>query len=170
MRKCAESKKASRNKLKVTTPKDREIKIERTFDGPLELVWRALADPELLSQWWGRGNRLDVRMEFKVGGHWRFVEHGPDGEQGFEGRYREIVPRRKIVETFEWDGMPGYVSIQSTVLKKISKNKTKIVSNALFFTNEERDGMLQSGMEHGLDQSYKVLDRLLQCMKDESSP
>ncbi len=70
---------------KVTTPTDRTIHIERIFQAPRERVWRAMTDPKLVAQWWGRGNKLVVeRMELQRGGHWRFVEHSPDGVHGFE--------------------------------------------------------------------------------------
>ena len=65
---------------RVTTPAEREIRVERVFDAPREPVWRACTDPELVAQWWGRGNKLDIeRMEVERGGHWRYVEHGPEG-------------------------------------------------------------------------------------------
>src|SRR6478736_9646390 len=93
----------------ITTPSDREVHIERVFDAPRELVWRAFTEPELVAQWWGRGNKLVIeRLEVERGGHWRFVEHSPDGQHGFEGRYREVTPPERVVQTFEWDGMPGY--------------------------------------------------------------
>jgi uncharacterized protein YndB with AHSA1/START domain len=73
-------------KATVTTPSDREIRIERVFDAPRDRVWQAFTDPKLVAQWWGRGNKLVIeRMEVEKGGHWRFVEHGPDGVHGFEG-------------------------------------------------------------------------------------
>jgi uncharacterized protein YndB with AHSA1/START domain len=94
----------------LSTPSDREIRVVREFDAPRGRVWRAYTDPRLVAQWWGRGNRLVIeRMEVERGGHWRFVEHGPDGVHGFEGRYREVTPEERIVQTFEWDGMPGFV-------------------------------------------------------------
>jgi uncharacterized protein YndB with AHSA1/START domain len=146
----------------VTTPTDREIRIERTFNAPRERVWRAMTDPELVAQWWGRGNKLVVeRMEVNKGGHWRFVEHGPDGVHGFEGRYREVTPPERLVYTFEWDGMPAYVVIETVVLEDVGDGRTRVVNTSLFHTTEERDGMLSSGMEQGLDQSYAALDRLL---------
>lgn len=93
---------------KVTTPTDREIHIERIFDAPRDRVWRAFTEPELLAQWWGRGNKLVIeRFVLAAGGHWRFVEHSPDGAHGFEGRFREVTPKERIAWTFEWDGMPG---------------------------------------------------------------
>lgn len=146
----------------VTTPSEREIRIERIFDAPRERVWRAMTDPALVSQWWGRGNRLVIeRMEVERGGHWRFVEHSPEGVQGFEGRYREVSPPTRIVQTFEWDGMPGHVVVETMVLEELGDGRTRIVTTSLFHTPEERDGMLSSGMEKGLNQSYEALDRLL---------
>ena len=147
---------------KVTTPTDREIHIERIFDAPRERVWQAFTDPKLVAQWWGRGNKLVIeRMELERGGHWRFVEHGPDGINGFEGRYREVTPQERIVQTFEWDGMPAYVIIETMVLDDLGDGRTKVLNTSLFHTTEERDGMLQAGMEQGLNESYAALDKLL---------
>ena len=149
-------------KATVTTPTDREIRIERIFNAPRERVWRAMTDPELVAQWWGRGNKLVIeRLEVRRGGHWRFVEHAPSGVHGFEGRYREVVPPERIVQTFEWDGMPGYVAIETTTLEDLGDGRTRVVNISLFHTTEERDGMLSSGMEQGLNLSYAALDTLL---------
>ena len=156
----------SANKAIVTTPTDREIRIERTFDAPRDRVWRAFTDPKLLAQWWGRGNKLVIeKFELERGGHWRFVEHGPEGKHGFEGRFREITPPSRVVQTFEWDGMPGYVIIETVELEDLGDGRTRIVNVSLFHTTEERDGMLQSGMEKGLNQSYEALDRLLATLE-----
>jgi uncharacterized protein YndB with AHSA1/START domain len=145
----------------LTTPTDREIRTERVFDAPREVVWRALTEPELVAQWWGRGNELVIeRMEVERGGHWRFVEHA-DGEHGFEGRYREVTPPERLVWTFEWDGMPGHVAVDTTELEDLGDGRTKIITTSLFHTTEERDGMLSAGVQKGLDQSYAALDRLL---------
>jgi uncharacterized protein YndB with AHSA1/START domain len=146
----------------VTTPSDREIRIERVFNASRERVWRAFTDPSLVAQWWGRGNKLVVeRMEVERGGHWRFVEHGPDGVHGFEGRYREVTPPDRIVQTFEWDGMPGYVAVETATFEDLGDGRTKVVTTSLFHTTEERDGMVGSGMEQGLNESYAALDRVL---------
>jgi uncharacterized protein YndB with AHSA1/START domain len=146
----------------VTTPTDREIRVERVFNAARERVWRAFTDPEQLAQWWGRGNKLVIeRMELERGGHWRFVEHSPDGVHGFEGRFREVTPPERLAQTFEWDGMPGYVAITTVAFEDLGDGRTKVVSTSLFHTTEERDGMLSSGMEHGLNQSYAALDGLL---------
>ncbi len=153
---------ASAPRTKVTTPADREIHIERVFNAPRERVWKAMTDPELVAQWWGRGNKLVVeKMEVERGGHWRYVEHSAEGVHGFEGRYREVTPPERIVSTFEWDGMPGHVIVNTVQLMDMGDGTTKVIGDSLFHTTEERDGMLNSGMEGGLSQSYEALDRLL---------
>jgi|SRR4051812_39393691 len=149
----------------LTTPSDREFRMERTFNAPREKVWKALTEPELLKQWWGRGNPLTIeRFEFVRGGHWRFVEHSDHGDHGFEGRYREIVPVERMVLTFEWDGMPGYVVVNTLTLEELPGARTKLVGTSLFHTTAERDGMMNSGMEGGANQSYDALDRVLAAL------
>ena len=156
---------APTGRASVTTPTDREIRLERVFNAPRERVWRAFTDPEQLSQWWGRGNKLVIeRMELERGGHWRFVEHAPDGVHGFEGRFREVTPPERLVQTFEWDGMPGYPAVSTAVFEDLGDGRTKLISTMQFYTPEERDGILQSGMEVGMNESYATLDALLARM------
>lgn len=146
----------------VTKPSDREIRVERIFDAPRDLVWKASTDPRLVGKWWGRGNRLDVeQLDVKPGGRWRFVEHAPDGTTGFEGRFREVAPPKRLVQTFEWDGMPGHVLVNTVEFQDLGDGRTKVVSTSLFHSTAERDGMLKSGMEQGMNESYAALDRLL---------
>ncbi|HVZ71159.1 MAG TPA: SRPBCC family protein [Polyangia bacterium] len=150
------------NRAVVTTPSEREIRIERTFDAPRERVWRAMTEEALLKQWWGRGHALDVeRFELRVGGHWRFVEHEGGRSHGFEGRFREITPPSRLSMTFEWDGAPGHTMVQTQTLEALDGGRTKIVTLSLFFTQEDRDGMLSSGMEGGMNESLAALDTVL---------
>lgn len=154
--------KGTNEKATVTTPSDREIRIERIFNAPRERVWRAMTERELVAQWWGRGNKLVIeRFEPERGGHWRFVEHSDDGIHGFEGRFREVTPPERVVQTFEWDGMPGHVVVETCTLEDLGDGRTKVVNVSLFHTAEERDGMLSSGMEQGLNESYAALDQVL---------
>lgn len=149
-------------KATITTPTDREIHIERIFNAPRDRVWKAMTDPKLIAQWWGRGNKVDIeKFELKRGGHWRFVEQGPEGVNGFEGRYREVTPMDRIVQTFEWDGMPAHVIIETMELTDLGDGRTRIVTVSLFHTTEERDGMLHSGMEGGMNESFDALDKVL---------
>jgi uncharacterized protein YndB with AHSA1/START domain len=152
-------------KSTLTTPSDREIRVERIFNASRERVWRAYTDPELVAQWWGRGNKLVIeKMEVERGGHWRYVEHSKDGVHGFEGRYREVTPSERLVYTFEWDGMPGYPIVETAIFEDLGDGRTKLVMTSLFYQTEERDGMMQAGMEGGMNESYAALDRLLASM------
>src|SRR5689334_24645490 len=116
-------------KAKVTTPSDRTILIERIFNAPRHRVWAAFTVPSLVAQWWGRGNKLVIeKMEVQRGGHWRYVEHTPDGQaHGFEGRYREVTPQERIARTFEWDGMPGYTILETAEFTDLGDGRTRVV-------------------------------------------
>lgn len=149
----------------LTTPSDRELRIERIFDAPRPRVWRAITEPELVKQWWGRGNPLTVeRMEVERGGHWRFVEHSDHGDHGFEGRFREVVPPEKLSMTFEWDGAPGHTVVQTMTLEDLGDNRTRMVCTSMFFTKDDLDGMMSAGMEGGMNESYQALDRVLAAL------
>ena len=154
------------NRAKLTTPSDREIRVERIFNAPRERVWKAMTDPALVAQWWGRGNKLViVRDEIERGGHWRYEEHADGQVHGFEGRYREVVPMERVSRTFEWDGMPGHVIVETATLEDLGDGRTRLVSLSLFHTSEDRDGMMSSGMEGGMNESYAALDRVLAAMR-----
>ena len=85
-------------KATITTPGDRDVRIERIFNAPRDRVWQAMTDPKLVAQWWGRGNKLVIeRLEVERGGHWRFVEHSDHGVHGFEGRFSEVTPPERMV-------------------------------------------------------------------------
>ena len=147
----------------VATPTDRTIRIEREFDAPRERVFGVFTDPELVSEWWGpRGTTTTVDvMEPRSGGSWRFVCKDPDGtEHGFRGTYREVTPHERVVQTFEWEGMPGHVSVETAEFEDLGE-RTRVVTTSIFHTPEERDGMLESGMEGGMNETYQRLDELL---------
>jgi uncharacterized protein YndB with AHSA1/START domain len=148
----------------VTTPADREIHIERIFDAPRDRVFAVYTDPALIPEWWGpRGTTTIVdRMDVRTGGDWRFLSRDADGnETGFRGTYREVSAPDRIVQTFEWEGMPGYVSLETATFEDLGE-RTKVTTTSLFHTTEERDGMLGSGMEGGMNETYQRLDELLE--------
>jgi uncharacterized protein YndB with AHSA1/START domain len=147
----------------ITTPTDREIVTERVFDAPRERVFQAYVDPELIPQWWGlrAGTTVVDKMDVRVGGDWRFVSNHPEhGESAFRGTYRVVDPPEKLEQTFEWEGMPGHVIVESATFEDLD-GRTKVTTRSLFHTTEERDGMLASGMEIGMNESYEQLDELL---------
>jgi len=154
---------ATAGTTRVTTPSDREIVSERVFDAPRGHVFAAYTDPELIPQWWGpRGATTIVdQMDVRPGGAWRFVHRDSDGgETGFRGTYREVTPPERIVQTFEWEGMPGHVVVETATFEDLGE-RTKVTTRSLFHTSEERDGMLASGMERGLTETHDRLAELL---------
>jgi uncharacterized protein YndB with AHSA1/START domain len=157
----------SGNKLEVTTPSDREIVITRLFDAPRGLVFEAHTSCEHMSNWWGprKYEFASCELDFRPGGEWRIV-HRADGEedQGFRGEFREIVPPEKIVWTFEWEGMPGHVSVETLTLEE-QDGKTLLTASSVYDTVEDRDGMLQSGMEEGAAEAMDRLDEYLEVLR-----
>jgi len=149
-------------KATLTTPTDREIHIERFFDAPRDKVFAALTDPELIPQWWGPHGTTTIvdKMDPRTGGDWRFIARTGDEETAFRGTYREISPPERVVQTFEWEGMPGYVSVETMTLEDLG-DRTRMTVVSVFHTPEERDGMLGSGMEGGMNETYERLDALL---------
>ncbi len=150
-------------KLMVTTPVEREIRIERIFEAPRDAVFAAYTDPALIPEWWGpRGMTTIVEeMEPKAGGKWRFKMRDPEGgETEFRGVYREVTAPERIVQTFEWDGMPGHVSLETADFEDLGE-RTRLVGVSVFHLPAERDGMLESGMEGGLGETYSRFDEVL---------
>lgn len=150
----------------IAEPGKQEIVITRVFDAPRELVFKASTDPKLISQWWGpRGFTTTVdKMDVRPGGIWRYVHRAPDGnEYAFHGVYHEIVPPERLVYTFEFEGMPGHVLLETVTFEELD-GKTKMTDQSVFQTVEDRDGMLNSGMEEGAAESMDRLDEQLQTM------
>lgn len=161
----------SRNKLEVTTPSDLEIAMTRVFDAPRDLVFEAHSSCEHLSRWWGpaRFEVVSCEIDFRPGGTWRVVHRGPDGEEyGFRGEYREIVPPERVVWTFEFDGTPGSITVETMTLEE-HDGKTTFSSISVYDTVEERDGMLNSGMESGAAESMDRLDDYLELLKGRAT-
>ena len=148
---------------KLSTPSDREIVSERVFDAPRDRVFAAYTDPELIPEWWGPRDTATIvdQMDVRPGGTWRFIMRDRDGqESGFKGVYREVTPPERIVQTFEWEGMPGHVIVETASFEDLGEH-TRVRTVSLFHTPEERDGMLASGMARGLTESHDRLSELL---------
>ena len=146
---------------------DLEIVMTRVFDAPRRLVFEAHTKPEHLKHWWGpRGFTLtECEMDFRPGGAWRFVLRKPNGrEYGFKRVYREIVSPDRIVQTFEFEGTPGHVSVETLTFDE-RDGKTTLTSRSVFQTPEDRDAMLRSGMEAG---ARETMDRLAEYVRELS--
>jgi uncharacterized protein YndB with AHSA1/START domain len=152
----------------VTAQGDREIITERVFEAPRERVFQAFIDPELIPRWWGRRQDTTTvdKMDVREGGDWRFVTEAPDGSHAFRGTYRVIEAPEKLEQTFEWEGMPGHVVVETATFEDLG-GRTRVRTRSLFHTTEERDGMLASGMEQGMNETYERLDELLAGGSDD---
>jgi uncharacterized protein YndB with AHSA1/START domain len=150
-------------------PGGREIIITTVYDAPKDMVWRAYTESDLIKQWWGPRELTTTieKNELKMGGIWRFVQKDPEGkEYGFHGVYHTLSRPDLIVQTFEWEGMPGHVSMQAARFEE-KDGKTTVTGVAVFETVEDRDGMIQTGMERGVNEGAEQLAELLERMKSE---
>lgn len=151
------------NPTTLTLPSDREIVMTRIFDAPRDLVFKVTTDPELIPLWWGRSSNTTIvdQMDVHPGGTWRFIQRTPDGmELAFNGVYREVVPPERVVYTFEFEGYPGHIMVETVTYEDLG-GRTRLTSTALFASAEDRDGMLQSGMEEGALETWNQLEALL---------
>jgi uncharacterized protein YndB with AHSA1/START domain len=139
------------------------IDVTREFDAPRELIYRAHTDPELLVQWLGpRKYAMKVeRWDVRDGGAWRFTHRDAEGnEYGFHGVFHGTPSPDGIVQTFEFEGAPGHVSLESLKLEE-RNGRTVVHTHSVYQSLEARDAMLQSGMADGMNEGYDRLDELL---------
>ena len=147
----------------VIEPGKQEIMITRVFDAPRELVFKAFTDPQLFAQWSGpRRYKIEVdKFDSRPGGEWRVVHVGEDGSRhGFRGVNHDVVAPERIFATFEYEGVPGHVALQTATFEPLG-NKTRLVAQNVFQSVADRDGMVASGMQEGSDESYDRLAELL---------
>ena len=161
----------AKNKTIITAePGKQELFITREFDAPRELVFKAFTYPKLYVQWLGpRGFTTTFEtFEPRNGGSWRFIQKDANGNEfAFHGVNHEVLPPERIIDTFEFEGLPekGHVLLETARFEALPNNRTKLVSQSVFQSVADRDGMLQSGMEEGVTDSYDLLDELLKKMQ-----
>ncbi len=151
-------------KLKVIAePGKQEVVMSREFNAPRELIFKVFTDPTLVPKWWGPHGITTVvdQMEVRMGGIWRYVQRDEDGnEYAFHGVYHDITAPERLVYTFEFEGMPGHVVLETVTLTE-QGGKTIMTDTSLFQSVDAREGMLQSGMEQGAAESWDRLEALL---------
>jgi uncharacterized protein YndB with AHSA1/START domain len=154
----------SKYKLEVTLPSDTEILQTRIFDAPRDLVYKTMTDPNLIPKWWGPHNtttEVEV-MEVKPGGKWRFIQRDTDGgEYAFRGEYREVHAPERTVSTFEFEPLAGHIAVEHVSYEDLGDNRTRVVTLSKFANKEDRDGMIQSGMESGAVETMDRAEELL---------
>jgi uncharacterized protein YndB with AHSA1/START domain len=161
---------ATRNETKIIVEKGKqELFIIREFDAPREIVFRAFSEEELLTQWAGGPNDMTVRYEkFEPhqGGSYRFINTLPDSgiEFAFHGVCHEHTAPERIIQTFEFEGLPekGHVVLETSRFEDLPGGRTRLTVQSVFQSIVDRDGMVQSGMERGVVDSYARLDDLLE--------
>jgi uncharacterized protein YndB with AHSA1/START domain len=159
------------NKTTVTAESGKqECVITREFDAPRELVFKAFTDPGLVPQWWGprRLATLVDKLDAQAGGQWRFINRDPQGNEfGFHGVYHEVRAPERIIDTFEFEGLPqaGHVALETLTLEALPAGRTRLTAQSVFQSVADRDGALQNGMEEGLNDSYERLTELLETME-----
>lgn len=140
-----------------------QIISEREFDAPRELLFRAWTEPDLLKQWLGPRNlTMEIdRYDVRDGGTWRYVHRDDEGnEYAFHGVFHGDPSPEGMVQTFEYEGYPGHVSLDTLTFEE-RNGKTIVRTNTVFQSVEARDGMMQSGMEVGVNDGYDRLDELI---------
>jgi len=151
----------------IAEPGTHEIIMARVFDAPRELVFNAMTDPKLIPQWWGLRNLTTTvdKMDVRAGGLWRYIQHDQQGNEfAFHGVYHSITAPERVVDTFEFEGMPGHVVLETMILEAQAEGTTRLTVSSIFQSVADRDGMLSSGMDEGANESYDRLDELLATM------
>jgi uncharacterized protein YndB with AHSA1/START domain len=160
------------DKAQVTLPSDREVKVARSFRAPRALVYRAYTEPALLRRWLlgPPGWTMPVcEMDVRVGGQykWRWRSDDKANEFGFAGTFREVEPPARLVHTEAYDpgtfgaeypGEPAIVTVTFTE----DGGVTTVTTLVDYGSKETRDAALATGMTDGMEQSYQLLDRLLE--------
>jgi uncharacterized protein YndB with AHSA1/START domain len=139
------------------------VDFSREFDAPRDLVFRAHTDPELLVQWLGPAKYKMVvdRLDVRDGGTWRYVNSDEAGnEYGFHGVFHGNPSPDGMVQTFEFEGAPGHVSLDSLTLEE-RDGRTFLRGHSVFQSVEARDAMVHGGMSEGMTEGYNRLDELL---------
>jgi uncharacterized protein YndB with AHSA1/START domain len=141
-----------------------EVRVERIYNATPERIYEAYTTPEQIAQWWGPAQYKTTvdQMDVRVGGTWRFVHTGDDGQTaGFHGEYKELDPPHKIVDTFEYEGMPGHVLVETTTFEPLPDGTTKLTTVSKYDNLQDLEGMISTGMEAGLTESQDRLEKLL---------
>ncbi|WP_037359634.1 SRPBCC domain-containing protein [Amycolatopsis orientalis] len=145
------------------------IEVVREFDATPARLFRAYTDPDLVTRWLGPRD-IEMRiLEFAAhsGGAYRYVHVDPDGgEHVFRGVFHAVDTAERIVQTFEYEGAPGQVSLETLVFEDLG-GRTRLRTRSVFPSVEARDAMVASGMERGIRDS---MDRLDELSRDTGQP
>jgi uncharacterized protein YndB with AHSA1/START domain len=149
----------------IAEPGRQELFIKREFDAPRALVFNAHIDPDIYVKWVGpRDLTMTIdKWEPRAGGSYQFTHERDGHKYGFLGVYHEVVENERIIGTFEFDGLPerGHVILGTTRFEELPGGRSRLVHQSVFQSVQDRDGMIASGMERGVNDGYEKLDGLL---------
>ena len=150
-------------KTRINAPEGQPfIDIERDVDAPRELVHRAFLEPELVVQWLGpRKYRMTIdKWDGRAGGEYRYVHGNDEGEFAFHGVFHSM-DIDNMVQTFEFEGWPGHVSLEQVVIEDLGGGRSRIRNHSVYQSIADRDAMVESGMGEGVEDGYNRLDELM---------
>jgi len=140
-----------------------DLLITRVFDAPAHLVWRAVTEPELIRRWWGanRGTVVDVQVDLRVGGQWKYVTQLPDGSGfSFYGEYKEIDEGRSITQTETFEFYPDNPSLNTMTLEDLGDGRTQMTVLCRYDSAQSREAVIASGMEAGMQDAYDLIEEI----------
>jgi uncharacterized protein YndB with AHSA1/START domain len=151
-------------------PGKQELFITREFDAPRELVFKAHTDPALYTRWVGPRDLTTNLVTFEPvsGGRWRFIQKDKDGNEfGFHGVNHDVTIPERIISTFEFEGLPesGHVILETTKFDALSGGRTRVTTQSVYQSVEDRDGMIAFGMERGVVDGHERLEEILETVK-----
>ncbi len=161
----------SRPPAEVTLPSENAVCVRRTFDAPVDLVWRAYTEPALMHRWllgppgWSMPV-CDMHVRTRGTFLWRWRNDDDGKEFGFSGEFKEVVLHQKIVSTELFDpgdvgGTMGEGATVNTVTFEESGGVTTMTTLIEYASQADRDAALATGMTDGMEMSYKRLDAVL---------
>ena len=137
-----------------------DIVITREFDLPLELLFRAYAEPELIEQWMGT---KVLKLEAKKYGSWQFETTDAKGNVVFQanGVIHEFIPNRKITRTFEMENTPFGVQLEITEFEKLTDDTSKLNMHVIYESVAQRDQVLKLPFAQGINLAHNRIQEIL---------
>jgi len=152
-------------KTKINAEAGRQdLVIAREFDLPVELLFRAYEEPEIVEQWMGT---KVLKLENKKHGSWQFETRDPKGNVVFRahGAIHEFSPNQRIIRTFEMENAPFGVQLEFLEFEKISGERSKLNMHIIYKSGAERDQLLKLPFAQGLNMAHNRLQDILAKLK-----
>ncbi|MFB0499169.1 SRPBCC domain-containing protein [Mucilaginibacter sp. NFR10] len=145
-----------------------DLTITRVFDLPVELLFKAYMEPEIVEQWMGT---KVLKLENKKHGSWQFETKDPHGNVVFKanGTIHEFIPGQKITRTFEMDNAPFDVQLEFLEFEKLTDDTSRLNMHVVYRTPELRDRMLKLPFAYGINMAHNRLQEVLNKLINTAS-